>query len=368
MKPKILILTASYGSGHVIAAHSLEEAFADQKVSTATLDLVVMGGKTEAHVAAFYEYLMKHGHSVWKVFHDKVIPIKKGKFVRGIYSRVLQGKFFKEIDEVSPDIIISTMDTCSLVASLYKRKHPDVKIYTVVTDYVAHALWVWANMDGYFVGSEKIVNFLIDHGIEKEKIKLTGIPLRSQFTNKVGKKQAQAELGIPEGHTVVLVSAGTYGSVPVEKIVKSVASIPLVFVIVLAGNKTSNVAEYAGILKEYGVIGKAVSYVDNMETYMVASDLYISKAGGLTVAECMAVGLPALYLNNFPGHEEGNAKYALDNGVAVVLSSREKLEVVLGGLLKDPKTLVEMRQKALRTGKPLASLKIAKQIMENVTE
>lgn len=363
MKPKILILTASYGSGHVIAAKGLEESFHDLKIPTETLDLVKIGGKTEANVAAFYEFLMKYGHGIWKVFHDKVIPIRRGGFIRGIYQIALRKKFFKDIDAIQPDIIISTMDTCSLVASLYKRAHPNVKVYTVITDYVAHALWVWKNMDGYFVGSENIVNFLIDYGIEKEKIKLTGIPLRSQFVKKKTKKQALVELGIPENHTVILISAGTYSSVPVEKIVKCVSGYPQMFLIILAGSKTANVAECAGILKQYGVIGRAVSYVDNMETYMAASDLYVSKAGGLTVAECFAVGLPALYLNNFPGHEEGNATYAADNGAAVKVSSGENLEGVLGNVLKEPEVLKKMKYDALKIALPAASAEITKQIV-----
>lgn len=366
MKPKILILTASYGSGHVMAAKGLAEAFNDLKISTDTLDIVTIGGKTEAQVAAVYEFLMKHGHSIWRVFHDKVIPIRKGGFVRGIYQTVLRRKFFKDIDAIRPDIIISTMDTCSLVASLYKRAHPHVKVYTVITDYVAHALWVWENMDGYFVGSENIVNFLINHGIEKEKIKRTGIPLRSQFIKKKTQKQAQADLGIPENHTVILISAGTYNSVPVEKIVKCVSGYPQIFLIILAGNRTENVAECAGMLKEYGVIGRAVSHADNMETYMAASDLYVSKAGGLTVAECFAVGLPALYVNNFPGHEEGNAEYAVHNGAALSCASGEKLETVLGNVLKDPQILSDMRRDALHIASPDASEKIAKYVVSNI--
>lgn len=356
-------MTASFGSGHVIASQGLLEVFQKKDIEPEVIDLVLQGGKREAAIASFYAFIMRRGHFVWKAYREKIMPIKKGDSIRKVYEILHKNKFVKEIEKINPDVIISTMDTASVIVSLYKKKHPHVKTYTVVTDFVAHPLWVWKNMDGYFVGSNLVQDFLIEQGVEKEKIYLSGIPLRHQFEKSMEKTKARKNLDIPEDKKVVLIAAGTYKSVPVEEIIKAISSHLFSFAIILAGNSSDNVVEYAGVLKEYGVQGKVVSYAENMQDLMAAADLYVSKAGGLTVAECFASGLPALYINNLPGHEEGNAAYAAAIGAAICLNISDDLKTTIEALLSDPKKLSEMRGKALKAAKPNASEEIVAKVL-----
>lgn len=361
---KVLLLTASYGSGHVIAAKALTEAFVKKDIHPEVIDLVLQGGRQERIVASFYALLMRRGHVVWKLYREKVMPIKNGEAIRQIFEKLHHTKFSKEIERIKPDIIISTMDTASVIASIYKKSHPEVKVYTVVTDYVAHPLWAWKNMDGYFVGSKLVVDFLTQQGVGKDKIQISGLPLRMQFQVKIKKEEARKKLNIPLDHKVVLIAAGTYKSVPVEKIIESLSSQIHAFAIILAGKNEENVVEYAGILKEYGVIGKVISYTDNMQEYMSASDLYISKAGGLTVAECLALGLPALYLNNFPGHEAGNAEYAQSLGAAIKLTHISDLKPTVIELLANPQKLEQMSKNARNAGVIEASFDIVSSVLK----
>ena len=56
-------------------------------------------------------------------------------------------------------------------------------------------------------------------------------------------------------------------------------------------------------------------FVDNMEEWMAACDIVITKAGPGTIAESLIMGLPIL-LNGFvPCQEAGNVPYVVDNGV-----------------------------------------------------
>ncbi len=363
---KVLIMTASFGSGHVIASQGLLEAFEKQKIHPEVLDLVLQGGKRERFVASFYAFLMRRGHFIWKVYRNKIMPIHKGESIRKFYELLHKNKLVKEIEKINPDIIVSTMDTTSIIANLYKKKHPEVHAYTVVTDYVAHPLWVWKNMDGYFVGSDLVRDFLTQNGIEKDKIVISGIPLRDRFEKKIDKSKARRSLGIPDDKQVVLIAAGTYMSVPIEKIIEALSTQLNSFAIILAGKNSENVVECAGILKEYGVQGKVVSFVENMEECMAASDLYVSKAGGLTVAECFASSLPALYINNFPGHEEGNAAYAVSCDAAITLESSQDLKTVLKDLLKDTEKLSEMSKNAYKAAKTHASRDVVAKILSGV--
>jgi len=362
MKPKVLILTASYGTGHVMVAKALDEAFRKKGITPTVFDLVEIGGKTEKIGASFYSFLMKRGHFIWKFYHEKIMPIRKGDSIRNIYKSLHRQKFFKEIEKVSPDIIISTMDQASVVSSLFKSSHPNVKIATVLTDYVAHPLWVWTNMDYYFVGSEDIREYLIKHGIDGSKISMTGIPLRQQFEKILDKKEARNKLGLPHDKTVILVSAGSFGSAPIHKVVKILQGRLDVFFIIIATNE-KKVPVFAQMLQENEVIGKVVSYTDEIGVFMSASDLFISKAGGVTVAECLVCALPALYLNNFPGHEVGNAEHTEKHGASTIIKNHDDLKRTLLRLLEDKKMLQEMSSNAKKLSSPNASSDIVKTLL-----
>lgn len=363
MTSKVLILTASYGTGHVMVAKALDDAFRKKGITPTVIDLVEVGGKTEQMGKSFYSFLMKRGHFIWKFYHEKIMPIRKGDSIRNIYKSLHRQKFFKEIEEINPDIIISTMDQASVVASLFKEDHPDVKIATVLTDYVAHPLWVWTNMDYYFIGSEDIKHYLVKNRVSHEKIYISGIPVRSQFENLPNKKQARIALGIPDdGRTVLLLSTGSFGSVPIPKILQTLKERSDVFCVILAGNE-EKVPVFAQMLQENEVIGKVVSYTDEIGVFMSASDLFISKAGGVTVAECLACALPALYLNNFPGHEVGNAEYTEKHGASTIIKNHDDLKRTLLRLLEDKKILQEMSSNAKKLSSPKASLDIVKTLL-----
>lgn len=361
--PKVLILTASYGSGHVVAAKALDEAFRRKGIEPVVFDMVLEGGKLEKLTSDFYEFLVKHGHYIWRFYHKNLMPIRRGDAIRKIHEVLYKGKFFKEIEKVNPDVIVATMDTASLVASLYARKKPDVKIYTVITDYVAHPMWIWKNMNKYFVGSEALKRDLISRGVNKEKIFVTGIPLRLQFENEITREEARKKLKIPQDKLVILASAGTFGSVPIKEILSSIPSPLETFAIVLAGKKAELVSSYAQILQEYDVTGRIVEYTDNMNEYMCASDLFISKAGGVSVAECFAAGLGAVYTNNFPGHETGNASYAQTNNAALIVQNTKELKNLLEKLLQNKEAIKKMGVVSKKLGSPDAAVKIVAEVI-----
>ena len=60
------------------------------------------------------------------------------------------------------------------------------------------------------------------------------------------------------------------------------------------------------------------SYADNIPTLLRASDLVMSKAGGLIVTESLAAGLPLLLTEVIEGQESGNAEFIISPGAAVL--------------------------------------------------
>src|SRR6185369_15806480 len=68
-----------------------------------------------------------------------------------------------------------------------------------------------------------------------------------------------------------------------------------------------------------------LGFVTNMHEWMAASDLIVTKPGGLTSAEAMALGKPMFILNPIPGQEAANSDFLLERGAAVKANCIEDL-------------------------------------------
>jgi processive 1,2-diacylglycerol beta-glucosyltransferase len=110
----------------------------------------------------------------------------------------------------------------------------------------------------------------------------------------------------------------------------------------------------------------AFGFVNNMHELMAASDLAVTKSGGLTSSECMALGLPMIVVKPIPGQEERNADYLLENGVAVRANSGAHLVYKLRQLLGDPERLARMREAARRVSRPRAAYDVCEKVISEM--
>jgi processive 1,2-diacylglycerol beta-glucosyltransferase len=102
-----------------------------------------------------------------------------------------------------------------------------------------------------------------------------------------------------------------------------------------------------------------------MHELMAVSDLVITKPGGLTSSEAMALGKPLFILNPIPGQEAANSDFLLERGAAAKVNRVEDLPYRLGQLLGS-KRLKEMAEAARALGRPLAAREICRQCQERV--
>jgi processive 1,2-diacylglycerol beta-glucosyltransferase len=105
-----------------------------------------------------------------------------------------------------------------------------------------------------------------------------------------------------------------------------------------------------------------VSFTDQVPELMACSDLVITKPGGLSTSECLAMELPMLLINPIPGQEERNAALLLQEGVAQRADDEATLIYRLRRLLSDTEVLSAMRSKTRFLAQPHA----AQQILQHV--
>ena len=110
---------------------------------------------------------------------------------------------------------------------------------------------------------------------------------------------------------------------------------------------------------------RVIGFADNMQTLMGAADLILTKPGGLTSSEALALGRPLLILNPIPGQEEANSDYMLERGAAVKVNRLEDLPHKLSSCLK-PARLSALAKAAAALGKPRAAEEVVSAVLRRV--
>ena len=95
---------------------------------------------------------------------------------------------------------------------------------------------------------------------------------------------------------------------------------------------------------------RVFGFVDNVYDYMHASDVLLSKPGGLTSSEALAARIPMILVKPLPGQEERNTRYLVSRHAAI----RARGEKALAGAVTD--VLVSSERRA-QLGASIAALR-----------
>ncbi len=210
---------------------------------------------------------------------------------------------------------------------------------------------------------------------------VTGNPVRSAILavdrSPAGRAAARAALGLPEGRRVVCVFGGSLGALRLNTAVLGALETwadreDLAVRHVIGERDWSLVTGQAGEGAAGGVFYQPVRYDDQRELSLAAADLAVSRAGGNTVAELAAVGLPSVLvpLPGAPGdHQTANARPLAGAGAAVLVADAEltaaRLVREVDGLLGDPSRLDAMEAAAAGVARRDAAEAVATLVEEH---
>jgi len=229
-------------------------------------------------------------------------------------------------------------------------------VVSVVTDFEAHALWMEPCVDLYCVAAEETKARLLARGAVARDIVATGIPISAKFSAKSDVKKVRQNLGLRDDQPVVLVLSGGFGMGPVAEILTELDKVERSFqTVVVTGRNEELRRELSGVDRKHPT--HVLGYASNMHELMAIADIIISKPGGLTSSEAMALGKPLFILNPIPGQEAANSDFLLEHGAATKVNRVEDLPYRIEQLLGSKK-LVEMAKAARALGRPDAAQRI----------
>src|SRR5690554_3940554 len=366
MVKRLLVLSASIGAGHLKAAEAVCGAFKECHPEKNVVhvdflkycDPVVSKLLEESYYFLTSRLAWVYGFIYEKERRRPEPLIKKEQVLLAL------GKYKRFLGQYRPDLIVSTHFFPAAVVSFYYQKYP-VPNGVILTDYAAHPMWVYPHVGRYFVACREMVDELWTYGVDKEKIKVTGIPIRPEFGLALSPGELRAEKGLPPDRPVILVMSGGNAIGPLLEVLEVLNLVPGDFsAVVITGKNEKTRKELEEIKEDFHFTLHLPGYVEDMHKWMRLADFLISKAGGLTVSEALAVGLPMLVVRPTPGQEEANTEFLLKAEAGYYLKDLEDLEPVVRELLKDPVKLGQLRENAAKLGKPGAAREIIKELVK----
>jgi processive 1,2-diacylglycerol beta-glucosyltransferase len=363
---RVLILTASYGSGHNEAAHSLAAGFAARGAAVTVVDHFreLVHPAFERLSRALYMALLRRAAIVWGAAYALGDWLPSDSPLAFGVTRLGVGRLAACLDALAPDAVVSVHATpaaaMSALAGEGRRLPPHT---TVVTDFVAHSQWIARGIDRYCVAADEVGREFVARGIPRERVVVTGVPLRAEFETAVDPVAARRVLGLRADAPVVLVMAGSHAGVGrVPDVVRALArSGRGAQALVVAGHDAALAARLDALAR--GSATRVLGYVADVRTLMAAADLLVTKAGGMTLAEAMAAEVPMLLYGSLPGQERRNERFASRAGVALAARSRGELRRLLERALSEPALLEHLREGIRRARRPDATQRIVDAVL-----
>ena len=372
---KVLILSIKAGAGHLRAAAAVEQVFQQTHPEVEARNVEALEYTNPAFQASFtsaYNKLASDLPSVWGILYQQMerkTSASKSKKFAALVDRLNAAPIVRMVRRYAPDAVISTHYLPAEILGPLRRKGKlPAPLFVTLTDYDIHTMWIQEGVDRYFVATDEMAHALERTGIGNAKVSVTGIPIMPVFSQPHPAPQAmRRKLGLRPEPPTVLLSAGGFGLTRVDETVAMLAdAVDDVQLVALAGRNAKLETKLRAVAASRP--GKIVpmGFADNMHELMAASDFVVSKSGGLTVSECLAMGLPMVIFNPIPGQEERNADYLLENGVALRANSAAHLVYKVRRLLTDAALLARMKSATRQIARPRAAYEIVETVLSGI--
>ena len=373
MAPRILVLSASVGAGHMRAAEAVELALR-QTVPDAhveNVDVLQLTNRVFRRVyGKFYIDLVNKAPHLLGYFYDLLDRPGSDKHLRdrmrlGLEKLNLK-PFLRFLREKPWDLVINThFLPAEIIADLRKKKQLDVPQATVTTDFETHRLWVNQPCERYFTATEEGAKYLQHWGVPEKATFATGIPVHPAFSEYKDRGKCLKKHGLTDDRPVVLQLSGGFGVGPVERLYKALLDVDLPLqVVTIAGRNEKLQAELEALPRPPRHRVKIMGFTREIDELMACADLIVSKPGGLTTSETLARGAVMVIVNPIPGQESRNSDYLLENGAAIKVNNVGTLAYKVSALLADPRRLKELRHNVQRIARPRAAFEVVAKSLE----
>lgn len=363
-KKRIAIMTLRVGAGHVKASEAIQRALEDggDQLEVRTMDVAEFC-RPWFHWLYVQSYwlMLRHAPGMWrKLFERRQEKQHRATAPEWLFRRGC-APLYRELRNFAPHLVVATEIGAAEVAALAKRGGWITSpIQAVQTDFHTEPPWVQEEVDVFCVGSGEARTQLVQWGVLPGRIRICGIPVDPAFALPFDRDDLRRALGLDRQRPVVLVMGGGMGPVPLDRIVTDLQSCESPLQVLAVAGHDHAVKNKLDLMRGKVALDiHTFGWTDNVPELMAASDLLITKPGGVTIAESLAAGLPMILTHPIPGPEERHAQYLARHGVAVLADPEENIGPITNELLSCRDKLREMKRRAHELSRPDATHTIA---------
>lgn len=362
MKPRVIISGGGTG-GHIFPAiaiaNAIKEAYPDSEIL-----FVGANGKMEMEKVPAAGYPIK-GLDV--VGFNRSKPWKNFSFPFKLMKSLAAAK--KIVKEFNPDVAIGVGGYASGpllkkagglgVPTLLQEQNSYAGVTNKLLAKKAKRICVaYDNMDRFF---------------PKEKIVLTGNPVRSDILDVNGKKEeAYKHFNLVEGKKVVLIIGGSLGARTVNNSIRDYLK-KLVEADVQVIWQTGKIY-FDEMKKAADEVGSdlihPMAFIGRMDLAYAAADVVISRAGALSVSELCIVKKPSILVpspNVAEDHQTKNAMSLVDKKAAVLVKDSDAANNLVPevlSLLENQELMSQLSENIGKLAKPNAAVSIREEVMK----
>ena len=369
---KVLILSCNTGGGHNSAAKAIKEIFDEKNHICDIMDVLAFGGQKASDLVCdtYIEMVKKTPHLFGSIYKmgNKVGQFNKdnGKLRSPVY---LVNKLYADaledfIKQNNYDAVICVhIFAAEAMTNLKKHKRITIPFFFVATDYYCCPMLEETKPDKIFIAHKESTFTFIAHGIEKELLLPTGIPVSKKFLEKKNKSEVRKQFDLTDKNHVYLLMSGSMGFGDLIDTTKYLFANgdEDTRVIAITGH---NEKLYDTFKEEFKNEKRLllVGFTDKVADYIDASDVLLTKPGGLSSSEALAKGIAIVHTAPIPGCETENAQFFTEHHLSLCAKEAEDSGRLAVALMNDS----FLREQMLEAQKHYKCNNSAKEIVEFV--
>lgn len=345
---KVLVLSCGTGEGHNSAAYAIMEALARHGIEcTLTDPLKFRSDRTARLVASAYNSIIRKTPKVFGVIYRAGSIYSASKLPSPVYqaNSLYAERLRAYLTDNNFDAVITTHLFAMEALTAIRKKHgPCVPCFGVMTDYTCIPFVHETLLDGYSIPHKDLSSSIEKLGIPSEKLYSTGIPVGSRFADRLTRSEARDRLCLPKSIPMILIMTGGVGCGKISelcgKFMKHTDEDFLLCVLTGRNNELKSKLD-----DEFGSTGKVltVPFTKDVNLYMNAADVLVSKPGGLSSTEAAVANVPLVHLLAFSGCETKNAEFFAAHGMSYHVADIDLAVEASWSLIHDSTSAKKMR-------------------------
>ena len=362
---KALVITLSFGSGHVRAARAVADELSHQAPDSHVV-LIDALAECRSFFRACYEWpywlMLRYAPSLWDRLSTARVSQKHESTAPTWAFRLGCPKVFSTIRSFDPDVIVAVEVAAGEMAAIARRlRLTQAPILSVITDYESEPIWVQPEVDAFTAPDESVRAELISWGAPANRISICGIPIDRGFDTSHDLKAVRLRYGINNNAPVVLLMGGGMGPTRMHQVAEQLceSNAPMQ-IVAIAGKDRRAQRRLERATAKPPVSLRVVGWTDEVAALMQVATLLVTKPGGLTISEAALSSLPVVFFDPIPGAEFVNAKRMVDAGAALIAQGPVETARVVVSLLQNEESTAAMAMRSNKMARPIARKEIAR--------